>query len=130
MNTFFAVRKAALGGVALWAVAMAMPAAAEPASPVPSVPTQAAPVVDATALFGVPSVSDKTLSTQRGGAAVSTSVDIAGTVKDTSATNVVTGANGIGGGSFAGSVGLPTVIQNSGANVLIQSSTTVNVQFR
>lgn len=51
-------------------------------------------------------------------------------VHDNSASYIMTGANSIADGSFANSVGLPTVIQNSGANVLIQNSTIVNVQLR
>jgi hypothetical protein len=53
-----------------------------------------------------------------------------GTVADTRATQVITGNNTITEGSFANASGLPTVIQNSGANVLIQNATIVNVQFR
>jgi hypothetical protein len=53
-----------------------------------------------------------------------------GMVTNNSATNVVTGNNTIDAGSFANMAGIPTVIQNSGANVLIQSSTTVNLQFK
>jgi hypothetical protein len=55
---------------------------------------------------------------------------LSGTVTDNSAVNVVTGNNVINGGSFANSSGLPTVIQNSGSNVLIQNATIVNVQFQ
>jgi hypothetical protein len=53
-----------------------------------------------------------------------------GTLQDTSASHVVTGWNTINGGAFAHSSGLPVVIQNSGANVLIQNSTVVTVQFK
>jgi hypothetical protein len=35
----------------------------------------------------------------------------------------------IAGGSFSNASGLPTVIQNTGANVLIQNATIVNVRF-
>jgi hypothetical protein len=38
--------------------------------------------------------------------------------------------NVISGGSFANSSGLPVVIQNSGANVLIQNATVINLQLQ
>lgn len=55
---------------------------------------------------------------------------LSGTVSNDSAVNVLTGSNVVRDGSFANAAGIPTVIQNSGANVLIQNSTIVNVQFR
>lgn len=55
---------------------------------------------------------------------------LSGTVAHNSATDVVTGTNTINGAAFANSNGLATVIQNTGANVLIQSATIVNVQFK
>jgi hypothetical protein len=53
-----------------------------------------------------------------------------GAVSDNSATSVVTGANIISDGAFSNASGLPMVIQNSGANVLIQNATIVNVQIQ
>lgn len=53
-----------------------------------------------------------------------------GTTSDNTATNIVSGFNAIADGAFANSSGFPTVIQNSGSNVLIQNSTLVNVQFK
>jgi len=58
------------------------------------------------------------------------SVEHVGSVIGNSATHVRTGNNVITEGSLANAVGFPTVIQNTGANVLIQSSTTLNVQLR
>jgi len=55
---------------------------------------------------------------------------LSGTVTDNAAVNVATGSNIVRDGSFANASGIPTVIQNSGANVLIQNATIVNVQFR
>lgn len=55
---------------------------------------------------------------------------LSGTVSDNTAVNVATGSNIVRDGSFANASGIPTVIQNSGANVLIQNATIVNVQFR
>jgi hypothetical protein len=53
-----------------------------------------------------------------------------GDVANNSATNVTTGSNTIDAGSFANMSGIPVVIQNSGANVLIQNATVINLQFR
>ncbi|WP_296228230.1 hypothetical protein [Ralstonia sp. UBA689] len=55
---------------------------------------------------------------------------LSGTVSDNAAVNVATGSNIVRDGSFTNAAGIPTVIQNSGANVLIQNATIVNVQFR
>ena len=51
-------------------------------------------------------------------------------VANNSASNITTGTNVISEGAFSNSVGLPTVIQNSGNNVLIQNATIVNVQIK
>jgi len=70
------------------------------------------------------------LGAQRGGEqTVSSVIRVDGEVTDNTADHVVTGANSIGGGSFANASGISTVVQNTGANVLIQSATIVNVQF-
>jgi hypothetical protein len=53
-----------------------------------------------------------------------------GDVANNSATNVSTGSNTIDAGSFANMSGIPVVIQNSGANVLIQNATVINLQFQ
>jgi hypothetical protein len=53
-----------------------------------------------------------------------------GDVANNSATNVNTGSNTIDAGSFANMSGIPVVIQNSGANVLIQNATVINLQFK
>jgi len=53
-----------------------------------------------------------------------------GIVSDNQAYNLVTGGNSISDGAFAGTSGMPTVIQNSGNNVLIQNATIVNVQVQ
>jgi hypothetical protein len=85
---------------------------------------------DESATLGKP-VSTETLAEQRGGddEFVHNTIRVDGTVTDNSATNVVTGANSIADGSFANSSGIMSVVQNTGANVLIQSATIVNVQF-
>jgi hypothetical protein len=51
-------------------------------------------------------------------------------VTGNTAVNVVTGSNSIDAGSFANMQGIPVVIQNSGANVLIQNATIVNLQLK
>jgi hypothetical protein len=55
---------------------------------------------------------------------------LSGLVGANAATNVSTGANTIDGASFSNVAGIPVVIQNSGANVLIQNSTIVNLQLK
>lgn len=74
------------------------------------------------------------LENQRGGSDVPTtplsSVLSSGTVGNNRAVDVVTGSNAIREGSFANASGIPIVIQNTGANVLIQNSTIVNLQLR
>ncbi|CAB3787273.1 hypothetical protein [Pararobbsia alpina] len=61
---------------------------------------------------------------------VQNDMELNGTVANTRAVQVVTGNNAISEGSFSNASGLPTVIQNTGANVLIQNATIVNVQFQ
>ena len=71
------------------------------------------------------------LETARGGSDTITSdTRLGGVVANNSAQHVTTGANSIASGSFSGAVGLPVVIQNSGANVLIQNATVINLQFK
>lgn len=66
----------------------------------------------------------------RGGSdIITTEATLGGTVGNNTATNVTTGMNVIDNGSFANASGLPVVIQNSGANVLIQSATVINLQL-
>jgi hypothetical protein len=72
-----------------------------------------------------------TLGDLRGGAdIITTEATLGGTVGNNTASNVTTGMNVISGGSFANSSGLPVVIQNSGANVLIQNATVINLQLQ
>jgi hypothetical protein len=76
-------------------------------------------------------VGDEQLAQLRGGTDTPWSdMKLSGTVGNNAATNVVTGANIITDGAFTNASGLPMVIQNSGANVLIQNATIVNVQFK
>lgn len=70
------------------------------------------------------------LDQSRGGADTKNDVKLDGVVTGNSAVNVSTGGNVIDSGAFSNMSGIPVVIQNSGANVLIQSSTVINVQFK
>lgn len=70
------------------------------------------------------------LADYQGGTNVNNLMHTDGTVNDTTAVNVMTGTNTISHGAFANASGIPVVIQNSGANVLIQNSMIVNVQFK
>jgi hypothetical protein len=78
--------------------------------------------------FGV-AMSDDQLAERRGGDVQVGKNDLTGTVSDNTAYKVETGANAINDGSFAASNGLVSVIQNTGANVLIQNATVLNVRF-
>lgn len=78
-----------------------------------------------------PAMRADQLESYRGGTdIVSNDMQLSGTVGRNSATNVNTGMNTISGGAFTNASGLPTVIQNTGANVLIQNATIVNVQMK
>jgi hypothetical protein len=73
---------------------------------------------------------DGMLAYQRGGTDTRNDARIDGIVTANTAINVATGANSIDAGSFANMAGIPVVIQNSGANVLIQNATIINLQFK
>ncbi len=57
-------------------------------------------------------------------------MSLSGTVANNTAVNVISGMNTISNGSFSNAAGLPVAIQNSGANVLIQNATIINVQLQ
>ncbi len=74
---------------------------------------------------------DQALELARGGSdTVTNEARLNGYVTGNSATYVNTGANTIDGAAFANASGIPIVIQNSGANVLIQNATIINLQMR
>lgn len=54
---------------------------------------------------------------------------LAGTTANNTATNVSSGNNAISAGAFSNMSGLPLVVQNTGANVLIQNAVIVNLQM-
>jgi hypothetical protein len=89
-----------------------------------------APAPQADAPFG-DAATDELLDSARGGSDRTTiDTTLNGSVSANSATNVATGSNIIEGGSFAGMVGIPIVVQNTGANVLIQNATVINLQLK
>ena len=70
------------------------------------------------------------LARQRGGTDTRNDMRLDGSVAANTAVNVVTGTNSIDAGSFANMAGIPVVIQNSGANFLIQNATIINLQLK
>ncbi|SDH00703.1 hypothetical protein [Dyella sp. 333MFSha] len=81
--------------------------------------------------FGAAVPAD-TLKAMSGGSNVTNNVSqqtLNGTMSDTEARDTVSGGNIVSGSAFGNAAGLPTVIQNSGNNVLIQNSTIVNVRM-
>ena len=81
-------------------------------------------------LLGVKAVDANVLAKKRGGADVVNEMQLKGVVADNRAINVTTGNNLITEGAFAGTSGVPLVVQNSGNNVLIQNATIINVQVK
>jgi hypothetical protein len=154
MNTIFACKRLPPACAMALAAILAGPASAgEPVPGPPALPAQAgAPVLDGIAQVLTapatlaPQVQNNTLSIggdtvqavdpgqldhERGRAdTVLNDTKINGDVANNSATNVTTGSNTIDAGSFANMSGIPVVIQNSGANVLIQNATVINLQFQ
>ncbi|QYF95888.1 hypothetical protein KY495_02835 [Massilia sp. PAMC28688] len=77
-----------------------------------------------------PPITAGQLATARGTGGVSLSTTLGGAVTGNTASELVTGANTIAGGALAGASGVPVVIQNTGANVLIQNATVINLQLQ
>lgn len=83
-----------------------------------------------TGLFSSAAVDTATLETYRGGSTqVRNDMVLTGTTADNTAQHVNTGNNAISAGAFSNMSGMPVVIQNSGANVLIQNAVIVHVQM-
>lgn len=79
--------------------------------------------------FGKP-VDLTRLNQHRGGSdLVQNDMKLIGKTMGNQAIDVSTGSNAISAGAFANMSGLPLVIQNSGANVLIQNAVILNVQM-
>ena len=104
--------------------------AAQPPARQEAKPETAAPVRSGLSLDFGPAADLGKLEQSRGGAETKNDVKLDGVVTGNSAINVSTGGNVIDSGAFSNMSGIPVVIQNSGANVLIQSSTVINVQFK
>jgi hypothetical protein len=75
-------------------------------------------------------VNADTLGRYSGGALVQSNQTLTGTVTGDTASQVTTGSNSLNGNAFQGAAGLPSVVQNSGNNVLIQTGVIVNVQLK
>jgi hypothetical protein len=121
-----AVEQAAPGSVRSAPVAPGDGAAPAPATVV--APPAAVAATAPADSFGV-AMSPEQLDAHRGGDALIGQNYLTGTVSDNIASRVSTGSNSITDGSFANSSGLSSVIQNTGANVLIQNATVLNVRF-
>lgn len=108
----------------LGACLMAAPAAAQMPTAMDSAPAPLA--------FTAAAADAATLDSYRGGSSqsqVHNDMTLAGTTADNTAQHVNTGNNAISAGAFANMSGMPVVIQNSGANVLIQNAVIVHVQM-
>jgi hypothetical protein len=101
----------------------ALPAAAQTGAAV------AAQGADSSVSFGYP-VGAASLAGHRGGDLGIASSNLSGVTTGNSASDVTTGTNNISAGSFGNSVGIMPVVQNTGANVLIQNAVTVNLQVK
>ncbi|WP_229261109.1 hypothetical protein [Duganella levis] len=96
----------------------------------PLVPEVAVTLADPPGFDAMPTPAAR-LARLRGGAdTVNNAMQLDGAVSGNAAVNVVTGANAISSGSFSNASGLPVAIQNSGANVLIQNATIINIQMQ
>lgn len=93
-------------------------------------PAPAATAEEALSPFGKPADNAVLERTRGGSDTLATDTRLSGTVGGNTAINVNTGANVIQASSFANASGIPIVIQNSGANVLIQNATVINLQFK
>ena len=124
------IRKYLGGGMLALAACGAAGAGPVTSSEAPPFPKAPAVLPAAGAAF-TQVASEELLERSRGGAdIVNNNARLSGVVSGNSAVNVSTGNNVINGGAFANAAGIPVVIQNSGANVLIQNSTIVNLQLK
>jgi len=80
--------------------------------------------------LGTP-VQETQLSTLRGGTDTTVNdMRLRGTTANNSATNVLTGNNTITDGALGHMSGIPVLIQNTGANVLIQNALILNLHLQ
>ena len=80
--------------------------------------------------FGKPAQAAQLEQARGGDGGSASDTRLSGTVTGNRATHVATGANIIQSGSFAHASGVPIVIQNTGANVLIQNATVIHLQLK
>lgn len=80
--------------------------------------------------FGAAARPARLDETRGGDGAIASDTRLNGTVTGNNAAHVASGANIIQSGSFANASGVPIVIQNTGANVLIQNATVINLQLK
>jgi hypothetical protein len=118
----------------LLAATLALAAGARAAPPDPASPARpepgAPPGLRADSTLGA-ATADDLLDSARGGSDRTTiATTLTGTADGNAAANVTTGSNLIQSGSFANMAGIPIVVQNTGANVLIQNATTINLQLK
>lgn len=119
-------------GVLCLGLAAPLPALAEADAPL-AMDSLAGEVVEASIgeFAGAAVVDPAALEHTRGGADLYLNdIKSDGVVTDNQAYNLTTGSNWITDGSLAGASGFPTVVQNSGNNVLIQNSTIINLQVQ
>jgi hypothetical protein len=81
------------------------------------------------AIFNNPVATARLAGLRGGTEVVHNEMTLAGTTAGNTAVNVATGSNAISAGAFSSMSGLPVVIQNSGANVLIQNAVILNLQI-
>ena len=81
-------------------------------------------------VFAAPLAEERLAALRGGSESPWSDMKLNGAVSGNSAVAVASGANVITEGAFSNASGLPMVIQNSGANVLIQNATIINVQFK
>lgn len=121
----------AAGPVAAMAAAGAVPNAVPAAAPAAGVDRPVPGEAADTSPFSARPLAADRLDQLRGGTdTVWNDMKLSGAVTGNTAINVATGINTITNGSFSNASGLPVAIQNSGANVLIQNATIINVQLQ
>lgn len=87
------------------------------------------PAAESTSPLGDP-IASAALEDLRGGTSTTfNDMQLNGTTASNTARDVITGSNTVSGGAFANLSGIPIVIQNSGANVLIQNAVILNLQM-
>lgn len=121
---FIGLDKPAMLIIASTAALGALPASVASAQP-GSAPVAA---VAPHSALGTPLAPAQLAKARGTGASIATT--LGGTVSSNSAAQVTTGANIIQDGAFAGASGVPVVIQNTGANVLIQNATVIHLRLQ